>query len=83
MPRVSHADGLYREASETYKLASTILKGTYRWPPLSEHYVTCAIIEGAKALCHEEDTEGFSASKQSISTWHVSALRFTIALIAS
>ncbi|TLN19856.1 hypothetical protein FDZ71_04685, partial [bacterium] len=80
--RVSHADGLYREASETYRLASTILKETNRWAPLSEHYSACAILEGAEALCHEEDPElaakafseaadGFAASKQSLSEWRV------------
>jgi len=78
--RAAHADGLYREASETYRRVSSILEDTQRWSPLSEHYVACAILEGAEALSHEENpelaaqafteaAEGFVTSKQAISTW--------------
>jgi hypothetical protein len=78
--RADHADGRYREASETYRRASSILKGTQRWSPLSEHYGACALFEGAEAISHDENPElaaqafaeaatGFAASKESISAW--------------
>jgi len=78
--RAAHAGGQYREASETYRRASSILKDTQRWSPLSEHYDACALFEGAEAVSHEENPElaakafaeaasGFAASKQVISEW--------------
>ena len=78
--RAAHAGGQYREASETYRRASSILKDTQRWSPLSEHYDACALFEGAEAVSQEENPElaaqafaeaatGFAASRQAISTW--------------
>jgi tetratricopeptide (TPR) repeat protein len=81
--RASHAEGLYREASETYRRASYTLKDTQRWSHLSEHYSACSLLEGAEALSHEENPElasqafieaaaGFAGSKRAISEWRAS-----------
>lgn len=81
--RAAHGGARYREASETYRRASSILKDTQRWSPLSEHYDACALFEGAEAISHEENPElaakafaeaasGFAASKQVISEWQTS-----------
>jgi len=78
--RAAHADALYREASGIYRQASSTLEDARRWSPLSEHYVACALLEGAEALSHEESpelasqafieaAEGFATSRQAIIEW--------------